>query len=40
VGFAYFPDHGPEAEQVVRAADKAMYEVKASGKNAILGAAI
>jgi diguanylate cyclase (GGDEF)-like protein len=38
VGFAVFPMHGDEGEQLVRAADKAMYRVKAAGKNASLEA--
>lgn len=38
-GFALYPSHGSEAGQIIRAADKAMYQVKEMGKNAILEAA-
>jgi diguanylate cyclase (GGDEF)-like protein len=34
VGYAVFPDHGDGAETLLHAADKAMYGVKALGKNA------
>ncbi|MFT5662873.1 MAG: GGDEF domain-containing protein, partial [Gammaproteobacteria bacterium] len=30
---ALYPDHGATSEQLMQAADKAMYEVKKSGKN-------
>ena len=33
IGVALFPDHGLAAEQVMRAADAAMYHAKALGKN-------
>jgi diguanylate cyclase (GGDEF)-like protein/PAS domain S-box-containing protein len=33
IGVALFPDHGKAAEQVMRAADAAMYHAKALGKN-------
>lgn len=39
VGLAFFPDHGVQGEQILRAADMAMYRVKATGKDGILGAA-
>ena len=32
VGVAMYPDHGEQGEALVRAADKAMYQVKHSGK--------
>ena len=35
LGLATFPEHGGSAESLVRAADRAMQEVKRSGKNAI-----
>lgn len=38
VGLAFYPDHGLRGEQILRAADLAMYQVKATGKNGILGA--
>jgi len=34
VGIARFPDHSDQAEYLLRAADRAMYVAKASGKNA------
>jgi len=34
VGIAEFPDHGRTAQDLLRAADTAMYRAKASGKNA------
>ncbi|MFL6678201.1 MAG: putative bifunctional diguanylate cyclase/phosphodiesterase, partial [Burkholderiaceae bacterium] len=34
VGIAEFPDHGRTAQELLRAADTAMYRAKASGKNA------
>jgi diguanylate cyclase (GGDEF)-like protein/PAS domain S-box-containing protein len=33
IGIALYPDHGATSEQLMQAADKAMYEVKKSGKN-------
>jgi diguanylate cyclase (GGDEF)-like protein len=38
VGLAFYPEHGREGAQILHAADMAMYQVKASGKNGILGA--
>lgn len=35
VGLAVYPDHGQQAEQLLHAADLAMYQVKAAGKNGI-----
>jgi len=35
LGVATFPDHGSGAEELVQAADRAMQNVKKSGKNAI-----
>jgi len=34
IGIALYPDHGLEAEQILKQADDAMYEVKSRGKNA------
>ncbi len=34
VGIAHFPEHGQTAADLVRNADRAMYEVKESGRNA------
>ena len=34
IGVGVFPDHGSEAERLVRVADDAMYGVKSSGRNA------
>jgi diguanylate cyclase (GGDEF)-like protein len=39
VGVATLPDVAGSAEDLVQAADKAMYRVKDSGKNGILAAA-
>lgn len=33
IGIALYPEHGATSEQLMQAADKAMYEVKKSGKN-------
>lgn len=33
VGVALYPDHGDSRETLVRAADRAMYEVKRESKN-------
>lgn len=33
IGIALYPDHGDTSEQLMRVADKAMYEVKEGGKN-------
>jgi len=35
IGIALFPDHARELNELKRAADKAMYAVKASGKNGV-----
>ena len=35
IGIALFPDHAQELNELKRAADKAMYAVKASGKNGV-----
>lgn len=40
VGLAFYPEHGLQGEQILRAADMAMYQVKAAGKNGIRGAAM
>ena len=34
IGIAFYPDNGATAEQLIRSADKAMYEVKRKGRNA------
>lgn len=33
IGIAIYPEHGEEAEQLIKNADTAMYEVKRNGKN-------
>ena len=33
IGIALFPDHGDDAESLIKQADKAMYVIKYSGKN-------
>jgi len=33
IGIAFYPDHGVSAEQVLKEADNAMYDVKETGKN-------
>jgi diguanylate cyclase (GGDEF)-like protein len=35
IGYALYPDHGTQCGQLLRAADIAMYRVKATGKNAV-----
>jgi diguanylate cyclase (GGDEF)-like protein len=35
IGVAVFPDHGMDSDAVIHAADKAMYESKARGKNCV-----
>jgi diguanylate cyclase (GGDEF)-like protein len=37
VGFALYPDGGADAEQLLRSADRAMYEAKARGRNQVAG---
>ena len=34
IGIALYPENGTTSEELIRAADKAMYEVKRAGKNA------
>lgn len=36
VGVAIYPDHGDEASNLIAAADQAMYQAKASGRNRIV----
>jgi diguanylate cyclase (GGDEF)-like protein len=36
VGVAIFPDHGDDAPSLIAAADQAMYQAKASGRNRIV----
>ena len=33
IGISLYPEHGTTAEKLIRAADKAMYEIKSKGKN-------
>lgn len=33
IGISLYPDNGTTAEELIRAADKAMYRVKRAGKN-------
>jgi len=33
IGISLYPEHGTTAEKLIRAADKAMYEIKRKGKN-------
>lgn len=40
IGVATFPEHGETGEEVVRAADGAMYRAKAAGKNRVVTAAV
>ncbi|MBT7772043.1 MAG: GGDEF domain-containing protein [Rhodospirillales bacterium] len=35
IGISFFPKHGEIADQLLKAADNAMYDVKKSGKNSI-----
>jgi diguanylate cyclase (GGDEF)-like protein len=35
IGIALFPQHGPALEEVVRAADRAMYQAKADGRDRV-----
>ena len=34
IGISFYPDNGATAEELIRSADKAMYEVKRKGRNA------
>jgi diguanylate cyclase (GGDEF)-like protein len=36
LGVAFLPDHGESAEELLRAADKALYRAKQSGRNQAL----
>jgi diguanylate cyclase (GGDEF)-like protein len=36
IGVAAFPDHGASADEILKAADDAMYQAKASGKNRVV----
>ncbi|MDR3437355.1 GGDEF domain-containing protein [Telmatospirillum sp.] len=38
VGLAFYPEHGLQGQQILEAADMAMYRVKAAGKDGILRA--
>ena len=40
VGIACFPDHGTTAEQLLRAADVALYRAKAAGRDCVMAADI
>ena len=33
IGIAFFPDHGDRPEELLRQADRRMYDAKKSGKN-------
>ncbi len=39
IGIAFFPDHGTDLEELIKIADKYMYQVKREGKNGFLFAA-
>jgi diguanylate cyclase (GGDEF)-like protein len=36
VGVALFPDHGKDAPSLIAAADQAMYQAKASGRDRVV----
>lgn len=35
IGLAVAPDHGTEPEELFRAADRALYEAKSTGKDTV-----
>jgi diguanylate cyclase (GGDEF)-like protein len=36
LGVAAFPEHGPDADSLMKAADNALYQAKAGGRNQII----
>jgi predicted signal transduction protein with EAL and GGDEF domain len=36
LGVAVFPDHGSDVETLIRAADAALYQAKAAGRNRVV----